>query len=47
MSVLPRSLRKYIVMPSGPGALWEPTLNKADAVSSTVIVRDKVFSGGY
>jgi hypothetical protein len=47
MSSLPRSLRKYIGMPSGPGALWGYAFDRVDATSSTVLEEDKVFSARY
>ncbi len=46
-SGLPRSLRKYIGMPSGPGALWGHALDRADAISSIVIKGNEGFSAGY
>jgi hypothetical protein len=36
-------LKKYIDMPSGPGAMWGRALEIADAIPSSVIVWDEEF----
>jgi hypothetical protein len=34
-------------MPSGPGALWGHALERANAISSSVVERDEDFSAQY
>jgi hypothetical protein len=42
----PRSLRKNIGSPSGPGALWECALERAEAISQGRWRRMRIFQQG-
>ncbi len=46
-SGLPRSLTRYMGMPSGPGALWRRALDRVDAISSSVTEGDEDFIVEY